>query len=125
MVPRSPGRSPVRSVISEILIFRIQGRHAEDDRLDSVRAPEAVWRAGFDVDYHAGLHIDHVAGQFHLATTLQNVVHLSALLVVVPDGVGYEGDVQVTGRSIRTGERPRALSAGTGNRRSVLKAADD
>src|SRR6516225_1909705 len=97
--------------LNEVLVLGIQGRHSEHDCPDAVHAPQPVRRARFDVDYHAGRDVHDIVGQFHLATTLKNVVHLSAPFVKVLDGIGYEGDVKVADGGIGSGERAGALTA--------------
>ena len=82
-------------------------------------------RVRFDINHRAGLNLYDIVVQFHLATSLQDVVHLSAFAVVVLHGVLDQGHVEVTDRGVREGEWPRALAAFAADRGGVPKAADE
>src|SRR5438552_8606925 len=118
-MPTSFRRFNVKLIVGSI------GRHAEDNRLYTFFAEEAVSSIRLDVDDRARLDLDHVVVQFHLAPALQNVVTLSALLVIVPGGVLDEGHVEVADGGLWVGERPRALAAFAPDSGSILKSTDE
>src|SRR5262249_51320758 len=112
------------SLIKELILLEIR-RHPEDDGTHALRAPEAVARAGVDVDDRSRLHVDHVVVQLPLATTLQNIVHLPASAMIVLDGVLDEGGVQVAHTAVGRGEGPGRSAADAGNRRRVGQTANE
>src|SRR5207253_10068928 len=112
-----------RSMNVELIVLSIS-RDAEDNRLHAFLAVQSVGGAGFDVNGRTRFDVDDVFVQFHLATPLQDVVHLGALTVIVLDGVLDERHVKVTDRGFWKSERPGALAAFAADGRGLLESAD-
>src|SRR5437016_12486181 len=77
----------------------------------------------FDVNNESGLDIDDVVIQFHLAPSLENVVHLGGFAVVVLGRIGDEGHVQVANVGVLVSQGACALAALAAHRWRLIKPA--